>query len=58
MGDSAVIQELVQTRAALSQAIAIGERLQARVDAALVIVRELAPSTVREQLVAALEGKR
>jgi hypothetical protein len=56
-GDSALVQELVSTRAAMQQAIGIGERLQARVDAALAIVEQLAPSTVRDELLAALRGE-
>lgn len=57
MGESALVQELAHTREALDTAIRIGEGLQARVDAALAIVRELPPTVERFELLVALEGK-
>lgn len=58
MGESALVQELASTRGALRDATAIGEKLQARIDAA----REELASDERQltdaELLAVLEGKR
>jgi hypothetical protein len=57
VSDSALVQELTSTRAALRQAIALGEKIQARNDAALAIARKWAESPSVRELIAALEGK-
>lgn len=44
-------------RGALAQAIGIGERLQARIDAALAILNDAQSDYPREALLAALEGR-
>lgn len=58
VSDSLVIQELVSTRAALEQAIGIGERLDARIAAALAIAEQLPPIPSRALLIAALKGEK
>lgn len=58
MSDSALVQELTSTRAALRQAIELGEKIQARNDAALELLREHDDDVVVQLVIAALEGKR
>lgn len=56
MSDSALVQELTSTRAALRQAIELGEKIQARNDAALELLREHDDDVVVQLIIAALEG--
>lgn len=58
MSDSALVQELATTRGALRDAIAIGERLQARAETAIAELEADERQLSDAELVAVLKGKR
>ena len=55
--EAELVQELASARAALDVAIAIGERMQARIDAATAVAEQVPLVPFRDALLAALRGE-